>query len=574
MSRSRAAIEVSDVWYRYSATSPGWTLQGLNLLVEPGAFTVVTGPSGCGKSTLLYLIAGLLNRGPDRFKGTIRLQGMEKRPRSAGSSSLVGLLLQDPSRQLHQLTVLDELRSGPLYAGASWADADKEARNASEGLVPAELWSASPRKISVGQQQRVALASLLALHREVLLLDEPFSCLDGSGARDLLGLLLRLVDAGSTVVVSTHDVGWLGHSPRSIVLMDSGKAVSTGPPGDILPSATFDRLVGTPLSVRVAAAVAPTIGRPLLTWGDLASVTVLQPRSSVSAQTTSAGEQALPSSGECLLDVQHLFAARTEQAWILEDVSLSVQAGTALGVVGRNGGGKCTLGLALFAAVPRVRGDFRLRSGAITKKPQPVPGDFCYLPQNPTDMLFETTCFREVAFGPRLLRDPEPRLTAEAALAEVGLASKEHDHPRALSAGQQRLLTLASVLACQPSLLFLDEPEYGLDQKSWEAVARIIRLRAARGLGIILVSHNLELVFGTCSHLLVIEGGRAAWLGPATLDAVANVRHLFEPLTTHPAGLDWLAWSSMNGLDRASKAALLSKVEELAAGSAPRRAQP
>ncbi len=505
----------------------------------------------------MYLLAGLLERSDKLFRGRIEIAG---RPLSESRNDLqvkVGLLLQDPARQLHQTTVLDELRSGPAYLGLSWEECEIRARAAAKGIVPESIFLSSPWKISVGQQQRVALAALLALDYEFLVLDEPFSCLDGSGALELLQILLSLTRLGKTILVSTHDIGWLGRKPDLIVLMAEGKVQLCGSPPTVVLSPSLEQAIGIPLANRVGelSGLLKKEAEYPVTWGDLSRD--LGPPVSIDKAVD--GKDNGCHIADDVLQTDHLYAGWSKARWAVKDVNIVLRKGQILGILGLNGSGKSTFGRALFGAVPLSKGDLIFK-GRSLKGVGPPAGEVCFLAQNPSEMIFETTCLREVRFGPSILRKSDPTRLALSTIEEVGLGGCESIHPRSLSAGQQRLLNLASVLACEPSILVLDEPEYGLDQKSWHRAMTIVSDRARIGMGLVVITHNLELAFTYCTHIAMIEDGRVVWMDKVSMAMVHGALERFRLLSTDPEGVEWLAWSCINDISAETNSEAHSRI--------------
>lgn len=224
-------IEARDVCFHYQAGMP--VLKKLNLIVPAGARVALVGPNGAGKSTLFLHLNAILQP----TAGTLLFQG-EPYDYSRASVSIlrqkIGLIFQDQDMQLFAPTVLDDVLFGPMNMGYSLAAAEQAARQAVETVEMAEYLNYPVHFLSPGQKKRVALAGVLAMQPDVLVMDEPTAGLDYAGNVNLLGIMDRLHRLGKTLIVSTHDVDWVMEWADMVVAMRDGQVEACGTPQEVL----------------------------------------------------------------------------------------------------------------------------------------------------------------------------------------------------------------------------------------------------------------------------------------------------------------------------------------------------
>lgn len=463
---------------------------------------MLLGPSGAGKSTLLQGLAGLLDPDAGDEEGSLTLDGVGVREaRAAGVAAgraRTGLLLQDPLSQTVLARCGDDVAFGLENHGVPreqiWSRVDEALAMVGFGYPRAH----STSRLSGGQRQRLALAGVLALRPGLLLLDEPTAMLDPEGAdglRRTVGGLLESTGAGCVLV--EHRVGpWLPFVDRVVVLHPGGGAVADGAPDEVLGRFGAD----------LAAQGVWVPGHP-------PAVPARRPRTAV------------PSGGTgLLLEAADLAVRRPgSPAPAATGVDLRVRAGTCTAVLGPNGSGKSTLALVLAGlAAPdagRLVATDALADGAGPDphrwRPRELARRIGTVFQEPAHQFVAATVADELAVGPRVTgADP----AAAAGLVEELLHRLRLDHlaranPFTLSGGEQRRLSVATVLATRPRLLLLDEPTFGQDSRTWaELVALLDELRT-EGVATVTVTHDAELVDALADAVLRLPPGRTAGVG-------------------------------------------------------------
>jgi len=417
MRHPNSIIEFSNVFYQYPNNSD-WILKNVNFSIPKGSFCLLTGSVGSGKSTLLSLIRGL-NLDYGKFKGKIIIDGEDIRETDIVKlGSKIAIVFQNPVPQLHQLTVIDELQSGPLYQGLNWEECKKRAIEAATLTLDESFFEKSPTELSLGQQQRVVIAACLAMKVEILLLDEPFSFMDEESSIKLIKLLWDLKKKGITIVLSAHNYEHL------IDIADIFLTVNNG-------------TVDSPLKME----------KPIT-------------KEKIAFKTKE-------NNNKILFEAKELYYKYSNGTIGLNKFSISLREGEIVGIIGSNGSGKSTFAKCALNLLKPQKGEIKLFEKEIKKYSlQEIAKNIGYISQNPNDMLFEDTVLNECLFGPIMLKLDKPLERVEEILNNLKLLSLKKQHPKSLSGGQQRLISIADILVNTPKIYIFDEPEFGLDDNS------------------------------------------------------------------------------------------------------------
>jgi energy-coupling factor transport system ATP-binding protein len=477
-----AAFEARNWGWRH----PGrrvWTVRHLDLTVHGGERVLLLGPSGAGKSTLLAALAGLL-RAPDSGdeEGKLLVGGRPARE-TAGKA---GLVFQDPSSSLVMARIGDEVAFGLENRAVPFAEIwDRVAR--SLAAVDLGYPLAHPTDhLSGGEQQRLAIAGVLAVSPALWLLDEPTANLDPDGAALVRATLRRLVETPSaTLLLVEHRVGpVLDLIDRVVVLGPGGRLVADGRPAEVFsdqgralratgvwapgpPPARYapSRPPGPPVVIAENAAVRyPGTGRP-----------------------------------------------------VLDGVDVTAYAGQFLAVTGPNGSGKSTLALALASLLEPSEGTVRFLMGGPARpyarwRPRELVRWVGTVFQEPEHQFVAPSVAAELAVGPRRLgmaANATGRLVGEL-LDRLGLAALADANPFTLSGGEKRRLSVATALATSPLLLVLDEPTFGQDACTWAELAALLADQRDAGHAVVAVTHDEELVGALADRQIHLSAGRLA----------------------------------------------------------------
>jgi energy-coupling factor transport system ATP-binding protein len=510
-------IRFDEVTLTYpDATAP--VLRDVDLTIPDGEMCLVVGRTGSGKSTLLRCINGLVPHfSGGTLSGRVVVDGRdtrEHRPRDL--ADLVGFVGQDPLAGFVTDTVEDELAYGMESLGVAPPTMRRRVEEALDLLGLAELRDRPLLSLSAGQQQRVAIGSVLTSSPRVLVLDEPTSALDPGAAEDVLAALTRLVhDLSVTVVLAEHRLERVvQYADRVVHVPGPGAVVVSGAPEEVLrstpvapPVVELGRLAGwspLPLSVRDARRAATSLR------AQLESRRPATPESS-------AGADVVRLSG---------VTASYEGVPALRGVDLSVTCGEIVAVMGRNGAGKSTLLGVLAGLRPPESGRVDV-AGDVThgRPPRDVVRRVGLVPSEPVDVLWAQRVDDECSDADRDASAPAG--TTRQLLERLAPGVDDNAHPRDLSEGQRLALALAVVLASSPSVVALDEPTRGLDYPAKHQLAEILRDLARRDHAVVLATHDVELAAELADRIVVLADGEVIADGPARDVAISSP--LFAP---------------------------------------------
>jgi energy-coupling factor transport system ATP-binding protein len=512
------AVAARGLTFTYSgAQAPA--LRDLTLTVRSGAFSAIAGASGAGKSTLCLTMNGLVPkfvRGD--LVGELRVLGVriEDVPVHEMASS-VGMVLQDFEVQLFSTSAELEVAFGLENLGVPRDQMISRVGVALKEVGLAGFEKRDPSTLSGGEKQRLALAAVLAMDPQLLVLDEPTSDLDPQGVRDVMGLAISLTKRGRTVLVAEHETDELLDAD-SVLVLGEGRRSLAGTPEEVF---------AHPERVEVAGVRPPQLAR-LREFLDLEEL----PGSVVDAHDAlrDAGysvdparnealpmyEPAPPDAGAAvrLCGLSHIYGGGIEA---IKDISLDIKEGEFVAILGANGSGKTTMvkhlnGLLLpSSGAVEVRG-LDTRRAALSA----ISGHVGYVFQNPDHQIFSETVLEELAFGPRNagLGKEEIAERSQRALAAVHMEDKAEADPFALTKGERQRVALASVLVMEPGVIVMDEPTTGLDYTQQKQVMALLSELNRTGHTIIIVTHSLWLAARHARRIVVMQGGRIVADGP------------------------------------------------------------
>jgi energy-coupling factor transport system ATP-binding protein len=447
-------IRLSGFGWRYAGRR-AWALRGVDLRIERGERVLLLGPSGAGKSTLLAALAGLLAPESGTAEGSLTVDGR------------AGLLFQDPQSQLVMARCGDDVAFGPENLGVPFPEIWPRVADSLARVGFRYPLDRATNALSGGEQQRLALAGVLALQPSVLLLDEPTANLDPSGAALIRSVLAEL---DTTMVLVEHRVAEaLPLVDRVVVLAPGGGVVADGPP----------------------AAVFASHGASLADAGVWVPGAPAAPR------------QATGPPGPALLSADGV-AVHDRLQW----TDVTVSAGEVLAVQGENGTGKTTLALVLGGLLRPSSGAVRLSDGADPARLRAVDlaRRIGSVFQNPEHQFVTGRVADELALGPRRTgARPESVLsTVDDLLARLRLTHLAEANPYTLSGGEQRRLSVATALATAPRVLVLDEPTFGQDRRTWTELVDLLAKLRDDGCGIVTVTHDTDFVAALADRSVVL----------------------------------------------------------------------
>ena len=504
-------------------------LEQVSLDIEKGSFVAILGHNGSGKSTLAKHLNALLLPTEGTVYISDKLSSDEKNLWKIRQST--GMVFQNPDNQIVANVVEEDVGFGPENMGVPTEEIWKRV-DASLKAVGMEAYRLqSPNKLSGGQKQRVAIAGIMAMKPQIIVMDEPTAMLDPSGRKEVLDTVHELNRKdGITVILITHYMEEVIDADR-VVVVDGGRIVDDGTPRKIF--SQVEQLKRYHLDVPQVTELAWELKKDGVPFKDgVLSVNEFSDefkRVCKAHFSVHAGQSALEKKDlsetlgdeqkEVLLQlshVTHVYDSDSKKPFpALNDVNLSIHKNEFIGIIGHTGSGKSTL-------IQHLNGLMKPTSGSITYDGKDIWQDGYPLKelrskvglvfQYPEYQLFEESVFKDVCFGPKNqgLTDDEVKARAAEALRMVGINESLYEaSPFELSGGQKRRVAIAGVLAMNPQILILDEPTAGLDPKGRDDIlGQIAKLQKERGITIVLVSHSMEDVAQYASRILVVNGGK------------------------------------------------------------------
>ncbi len=536
-------IECENLIFSYP-DSPVFALNCVSLSVKKGEFLSVIGHNGSGKSTLARLLNGLL----EADAGKITVLGMDV---SEGKNAVeirkhVGVVFQNPDNQMVASIVEDDVAFGPENIGIEREEIGRRIEWALNAVGMENYRTATPTRLSGGQKQRIAVAGVLAIKPDVIILDESTAMLDPKGRKEVIEVVRRLnKEEGMTVILITHFMEEALLADRTIV-MNKGEIALQGTPEEIFESGSALETFGLSLprisvisqNLRVAGMTIKDVLRP----EELATEIVknFNNRGIYGGQSSKYEPIKTEKSHEWDVDVKDLTFTYSKKspfaAKALKGVDLHIDEGEFFGIIGHTGSGKSTLIQHLNALIKLPQAQKRYRKKKPKKgRPAPVISsisvgqfdlgskkcDFKALRasvgmvfQYPEYQLFAESVFADVAFG---LKNFKKNLTKEEieqavkqSLEIVGLDYEEvkDKSPFDLSGGQKRRVAIAGVIVTKPQILILDEPAAGLDPKGKNEIMELLhKLHNEWCKTVIIVSHDMDEVADNCTEAVVISDG-------------------------------------------------------------------
>lgn len=510
----KPVIEFTNFGFKYrSQANP--TLSDINLTIYEGEKVLIVGPSGSGKSTLGHCINGLA---PFSFRGDITgsLKVMGKETRNEGIfllSKAVGTVLQDPDGQFIGLTVGEDIAFSLENDGISQAEMIPKVKEIAEMVEMDGCLGYSLHQLSGGQKQRAALGGVMVNNVDILLFDEPLANLDpavGKHAIELIDQIHR--DKNKTMVIIEHrleDVLYR-HIDRIIVVYD-GRIVSDGSPAELLSTDVLERCnVREPLYVRAlkyaGCDLNPKMG---LEHIDSLNIDSCKEKLVNWFETTESLEP--KPADRPVLELKNIDFSYQSGRKIIKDVSFAIKQGEMVSIVGKNGAGKTTL-------TKLICGFERPEAGAIFLDGRDAAADTIkerslkvgLVMQNPNHMISKHMIYDEVALGlaVRGLPEAEIKERVEKTLRICGLLPFRKWPISALSFGQKKRVTIASILVLEPKVLILDEPTAGQDFKHYTEIMEFLRELNGQGVTIVMITHDMHLMLEYTPRAIAFADGK------------------------------------------------------------------
>lgn len=522
-------VAARRVHFRYLG-NPNPALNGVDLDVGAGETVLLVGASGCGKSTLALCLNSLIpHEIPGDFKGEIRVgqQSTLEAPLSRLRQQ-VGIVFQDPETQFVMPRVNEEVAFGLENLAIPPRDMDARVDAALAVVGLAEKREAWVEILSGGQKQRLALAGILAMQPSLLVLDEPTANLDPQATDAFFRTLHALkCNSGASILLIEHQVDVaLPLVDRVVALNRDGQVIAAGTPQEVY-NTHATRLeqegVWLPASFRLAGKL-KAMGWPLngcpLTLDQTAMA--LRPLLAQYAWATEAvgSNSSKASSSKCAsapeaIRVEGVTFNYPDGTLALRDVQLSVPQGCFFALIGANGSGKTTLAKHLVGLLRAQRGRIIILGRQMTSSTRSgINRQVGYVFQNPEHQFVAETVVDELAYSLRgRMPELEVQRRVESLLAQFGLSEYAEANPFALSQGQKRRLSVAAMVALEQPILILDEPTFGQDHQSAQALMAAVRALQAAGTTILCITHDMQLVAEYAQEVAVMHQGQVIFQG-------------------------------------------------------------
>lgn len=482
-------IELKSISFAYSGQERGG-LHDVSLTVQDGECILLCGRSGCGKTTITRLVNGLIPRFyPGELSGTVLVNGCNIADLPMYEiAEHVGSVFQNPRTQFFNVDSDSEIAFGLENEARPPEELRRRMDDTVAALKIQNLCGRSLHKLSGGEKQKIAFASVYAMNPDIYLLDEPSSNLDMNAIQDLKEHLRLIKRQGKTILIAEHRLYYLMDLADRIIYLDQGRIAGIYTPEQFkqLPQEERERLGlrATDLQEVHPTATPAALPAPLLELRDV--------------------------------------SLRYKKQPILEGIRLSAAPGEVIGVIGHNGAGKTTFSRTLCGLHKDAEGQF-LWNGQPQNQKARLKRSYMVM-QDVNYQMFAENVEAECSFG---IRNPDKKLV-EATMERLGLISYKDHHPNTLSGGQKQRVAVAVSMICGKKLLVFDEPTSGLDFDSMAQVADLVKELAAMGKLIFIVTHDYELICRTCTRVLHVDCGEQCDDLPVCAATEEQLKRLFS----------------------------------------------
>lgn len=511
-----SSIRVDHLKYKYPM-SEHFALNDISFTVEKGEFIGIAGANTAGKTTLCYALSGLI---PHFFKGAyggdVLIGDMEVYTHTISDvTAKVGLVFENPFSQMTgaKFTVYDEIAFGLENVGVPRDEMHQRIQEAMRQLDIEALQDKNPFSLSGGQMQRVAIASVIAMKPDILILDEPTSQLDPQGAEEVFKVVEHLSNQGITIIMVEQKIEKLAAYSDRIFLMHEGKLIQTGTPAEIF---SRDDL-GT---YGVEPPVYTTAARSLVLNQDtdalLPVVLEEMPESGLENFTLPLLQENIADRETAEISVSNLHFSYVKGTPIMNGIDIQL-SGKPTAIIGQNGAGKTTFVKLLKALLKPAKGEIII-DGIKTadSTAAKLAATIGLIFQNPNDQIFKNNVLDEVMFGPLTIGQSKETAQSNALkmLELVGLSDKVDENPYDLSLAERKMIAVASILAMDTKIVIFDEPTMGQDFEGKLKLNTLIKELYAQGKLVLCILHDMDFVANTFERTVIMSQGRVLFDGP------------------------------------------------------------
>ena len=490
------------------------TLKNIDLTINKGEKVLIVGPSGSGKSTLSHCINGLI---PFSYNGEIEgeliIDNIKPYEESLSDvSKKVGTILQDQDSQFIGLSVGEDVAFNFENNAMPLNEMKVKVIDALELVNMVDFIDHSPYELSGGQKQRVSLAGVLGSDAEVLLFDEPLANLDPASGKEIMQLINDIHEkTNKTIIIVEHRIEDVLEQPfDKVIVINKGEVQGFGTPDEILKS---DLLKNNGLREPLYLEAMKLAGCDISGSENLKDLTNIDEKNKEVLKNWFNNETSNKDSiikEEKILEVKNLAFSHDGIKNTINDVSFHLNKGEILAVLGNNGAGKSTLCRLITGILKPQKGSIFLNNQCIDSWSIKQKGSAIgYVMQNPNQMISQHMIKDEIALGLKCRNYSKEEIDkkVEEVLKICGLYPYRNWPVSALSYGQKKRVTIASILAINPEVIILDEPTAGQDYKHYTEFMEFIKELSAQGISIILITHDMQLTLEYCHRAVVLSGG-------------------------------------------------------------------
>ena len=509
----KPVIEFKDFSFQYRVQAKP-TLNNINLTIYEGEKVLIVGPSGSGKSTISNCINGLvpfLYEGD--ISGSLKINGKETRDMSiAEISNSVGTVLQDPDSQFIGLTVAEDI-AFKLENNCVDVDTMKEKVNIVSRIVGIDTHlDSSPQRLSGGQKQRVSLAGVMVDEVNILLFDEPLASLDPATGKNAIDLIDKIKnDSNKTIVIIEHrleDV--LYRNVDRVIVVNNGEIVKDTTPGELLATEILKECgIREPLYITALKYAGCKLDEDM-NLENIDEINLNSLSGALKSWADGVVNEEVKEFVTPLLELKNVNFEYSKNKKVLKDVSFKINKGEMVSIVGRNGAGKSTISRLICGFYHPTSGEIlfegnNLKNSTIKERAEKIG----LVMQNPNQMISKTMIFDEVALGLQIrgVSEDETKRRVYEALKICGLYEFRNWPISALSFGQKKRVTIASILVLNPELIILDEPTAGQDFKHYTEIMEFLKELNKKGVTIVMITHDMHLMLEYTDRSIVLSDG-------------------------------------------------------------------
>ncbi|MCD6485511.1 MAG: ATP-binding cassette domain-containing protein [Candidatus Odinarchaeota archaeon] len=520
---SEDIIVLEDVWIKHRGQKE-YALKGINLKVRKGERLGIIGPTGAGKSTLCTLLNGLIPNivKVKKMKGNVIVKGMNTREHKVSEfAPHIGIVFQDYESQIFRTNVEIEVAFGPENLGMPRDEIAKRIKSSLEWTRLTGLERRYTHGLSGGQKQRLAIASILAMQPEILVLDEATSDLDPIGKYEIYEVVERLMkEREMTLIMVDHHLDRVAEIADRIIVLNKGELLYDGTPEEVF--SHVDDLISMGLRPPQVAELFSKLGEEPpypLTVDDAVS---RFPKKFKFMEPPKPNTNFAATDAEPAIEIRDLWHTYDGEYWALKGINLRVNKGDFLALIGNNGSGKTTLAMSINGIITPTKGSIKIFGHEATEMSiRQLGAHVGYVFQNPDFQLVTSSVRDEIELGLKQLKISRDEIDKRVSkvLKKLNIEEIADEDPFFLNKANRQRVAVASVLALEPEIVILDEPTTGITPGETRNIMELAKAINKEGKTVIIITHDMWLVAEYTKRIIVLKNGRILMDG--------HPRHIF-----------------------------------------------